>query len=123
MAAIRIDKRTLRIGNKDVVFDKDVENFIERDGITVVLLYTGDYEKGDPMVGRNVLGFDGDGNEAWRVEDHGYTIGPDDVNRVPQSFMSIWIGPESGKLKAGIPYMLFSLDAKTGMLSDPEYNR
>ena len=57
-------------GNR-IELDKRVESSIDLGDKVIVLFYVNDYEMGDMMVGRNIVALGSDGNELWRVEDHG----------------------------------------------------
>jgi len=107
---------------RKISFDQRIAEAIELDGVTAIRLKTADFEYGDENVGRNVLGYDNQGNRLWIVEDHELKIGRKG-KKVPQSFLGIYISQDGGKLKGVTPSVIFTIDPKTGKLSEPELNR
>ncbi len=77
----------------------------------------------DPFNGRNIVAFDKDGNEVWRIEAFWHTVEARDGRRVPASYTGIDLG-EDGKLYAyqGHGYTC-EIDLKTGKIVDAEYTR
>ena len=124
----------LEINGNRVEFPQRVYAILPLEDRVIVHLKTGDFDYGDPLVGRNVLAYGSDGEMLWRVEDHGCVVPagledpvtPVDENGerwIPQSFMAIWVDEDTGKIKTGIPEWIFTLDPETGALSDDEYDR
>jgi len=123
----------LKIDGHLIEFPQRINKMLRLGDRVIVLLKTGDFEYGDLLVGRNVLAFGPDGKMLWRVEDHKVVAPAGDEDPVtqpdengerwvPQSFMGLWVEEDTGKIKAGIPEWIFTLDPETGSLSDDEYN-
>ncbi len=122
MIAERISSHEVKIGNRTLTFTQSVYTILETDGVVVLELLTDDFQAGDDNVGRNVLGYDNQGNRLWIVEDHELKIGRKG-KKVPQSFLGIYISQDGRKLKGVTPSVIFTIDPKTGKLSEPELNR
>ena len=98
---------------KRIELDKRVEESISLGDKAIVLFYVNDYEVGDMMVGRNIVAYDEDGNELWRVEDHGLRrpAAPD----VPDAFFDIHVD-DDGRLWGGTPGIYLEIDLGTGKI-------
>ena len=109
----KVDEKTLLIGGKEVKFGQSVKEILDLGDRLVVRLYVDDFEVGDMMVGRNIVAFDEDGNELWRVEDHGLRRpgAPD----VPDAFFDIHVD-EDGRLWGGTPGIYLGIDLGTGKI-------
>ncbi len=109
----KVDEKTLLIGGKKVNFGQSVKEVLDLGDRLVVRLYVDDFEVGDMMVGRNIVAFDEDGNELWRVEDHGLRRpgAPD----VPDAFFDIHVD-EEGRLWGGTPGIYLGIDLETGKI-------
>ena len=99
-------------GNR-IELDKRVESSINLGDKVIVLFYVNDYEVGDMMVGRNIVAYDKDGIELWRVEDHGLRrpAAPD----VPDAFFDIHVD-DDGRLWGGTPGIYLEIDLGTGKI-------
>ena len=113
----QLDERTLLISGKEVKFGQSVKEILDLGDRLVVRLYVDDFEVGDMMVGRNIVAYDEDGNELWRVEDHGLRrpAAPD----VPDAFFDIHVD-EKGRLWGGTPGVELMIDLETGKILDAE---
>lgn len=123
MTAKLISPKRISINGKEVEFPQRVKKFVETHGLTIVLLKVSDFETGDELVGRNILAYDPQGNLAWRVEDHGFTIRNREGVYVPQAYFGLWIDKDSNALCAGIPVADFEIDQSNGMLLKMEQSR
>ena len=117
-----VDKE-LCINGRSIRFDQRIAKWVEVDGKAVLLLNSDDFEKGDELVGRNIVAYDEQGEFVWRIEYHGYKVTNRDGVDVPQAFFGLWIDKESGILKAGIPVAVFDVDPETGMFLKVELDR
>ena len=97
--------------------DKRIEDVIDMGDKAIVVFYVNDYEMGDMMVGRNILAYDEDGNELWRVEDHGLRRRSE--RRAPDAFFDIRLDQE-GRLWGGTPGVELMIDPETGKILDAE---
>ena len=98
---------------KRIELDKRVEESISLGDKAIVLFYVNDYEVGDMMVGRNIVAYDKDGNELWRVEDHGLRRRSE--RRAPDAFFDIRLD-EEGRLWGGTPGIYLEIDLGTGKI-------
>tara|TARA_R110002110_G_scaffold68574_4_gene185525 strand:- start:248 stop:622 length:375 start_codon:yes stop_codon:yes gene_type:complete len=115
---------TLEIDGRVVRFPQRIFRFVEYQDIIVVGLKVADFDIADPMVGRNILALDRQGNLLWRVEEHGYEYYHSRVDAyVPQPFIGLGVSSETGKLEGVLPYVYVTIDEKTGGVSDPVINR
>jgi len=105
------------IGGEKLEFEQRVDVVIELGDRSIILLNTDDFQRGDPMVGRNVLCFDKNGEMLWRIEDAEMTIGD---RKVPQSFLSLSL-KDDGKIRVGNPDAFFFVNPENGMLYDGEF--
>ncbi len=103
----------VELGGRRIELDKRVENSIDLGDKIIVLFYVNDYEVGDMMVGRNIVAYDEDGKELWRVEDHGLRrpAAPD----VPDAFFDIHMD-DDGRLWGGTPGIYLGIDLGTGKI-------
>ena len=108
----------LLVNEKTLSFDQAVHTVIKLDDRVIIHLKTDGFLRGDPMVGRNVLCFDKNGEMLWRIEDTGMTIGEGEDN-VPQSFLSLSL-KDDGKIRVGNPDAFFFVNPENGMLYDGE---
>jgi len=122
MPVTQVDDHTVRFGAQDRTFEQRVKSVFQVGDSVVVHLKTGDFATGDTSVGRNVVGFDMQGNQTWIVEDHKLKIGPKD-SLVPQSFLSVFVDEEDGLLRGVTPSVVYEIDARTGKLTNPAWNR
>ncbi len=115
-----VDGRTLRIGEKEVRFDQRINQYFIVKDTVVALLKVDDFEKGDMLVGRNIIGFDLEGNQLWRVPDHGLRRPANP--KVPDAYFGIYLD-EKGKLWGATPGVDIQIDPKTGRLRNRRSNR
>ena len=99
-------------GNR-IELDKRVESSIDLGDKVIVLFYVNDYEMGDMMVGRNIVAYGEDGNELWRVEDHGLRRRSE--RRAPDAFFDIHVD-DDGRLWGGTPGIYLEIDLETGKI-------
>ena len=113
MVDIEEGAREAMFGGSLVRFEQPAVEHIETDGRIVVLFNSDFYEMGDMMVGRNIVAYDEDGNELWRVEDHGLRrpAAPD----VPDAFFDIHVD-DDGRLWGGTPGIYLGIDLGTGKI-------
>ena len=109
----KLDEKTLLIGGKEVKFGQSVKEILDLGDRLVVRLYVDDFEVGDMMVGRNILAYDEDGNELWRVEDHG--LRRESERRAPDAFFDIHVD-DDGRLWGGTPGIYLGIDLETGKI-------
>ena len=103
----------VEFAGKRIELDKRVESSIDLGDKVIVLFYVNDYEMGDMMVGRNILAYDEDGNELWRVEDHGLRRRSE--RKAPDAFFDIHVD-EDGRLWGGTPGIYLEIDLETGKI-------
>ena len=117
MVDIEEGAREAMFGGNLVRFEQPAVEHIETDGRIVVLFNSDFYEVGDMMVGRNIVAYGEDGDELWRVEDHGLRRpgAPD----VPDAFFDIHVG-DDGRLWGGTPRAELMIDLETGNILDAE---
>ena len=113
----KVDEKTLLIGGKKVNFGQSVKEVLDLGDRLVVRLYVDDFEVGDMMVGRNVVAYGEDGNELWRVEDHGLRRRSE--RKAPDAFFDIRLD-EEGRLWGGTPGVELMIDLETGKILDAE---
>ena len=115
---------SLNIEGKIVRLPQRMFRFVEYQNIIVVGLKVADFDVADPMVGRNILALDRQGNLLWRVEEHGYEYYHSRVDGyVPQPFIGLGVNSKINKLRGVLPYVCLTIDEKTGAVSDPVINR
>ena len=102
-----------KFGENVIRFEQPVVEHVEGKGRVIVLFNSDFYEMGDMMVGRNIVAYDEDGNELWRVEDHGLRrpAAPD----VPDAFFDIHVD-DDGRLWGGTPGIYLEIDLGTGKI-------
>ena len=117
MVDIEEGAREAMFGGNLVRFEQPAVEYVEDEGRIVVLFNSDFYEVGDMMVGRNVVAYGEDGNELWRVEDHGLRRpgAPD----VPDAFFDIRLD-EEGRLWGGTPGVELMIDPETGKILNAE---
>ncbi len=106
-----------RFGENLVRFEQPVVEHVEDKGRVIVLFNSDFYEMGDMMVGRNIVAYDEDGNELWRVEDHGLRRRSE--RKAPDAFFDIRLD-EEGRLWGGTPGVELMIDLETGKILDAE---
>ena len=104
-------------GGNRIELDKRVESSIDLGDKVIVLFYVNDYEMGDMMVGRNIVAYDKQGQQIWRVEDHGLRRRSE--RRAPDAFFDIRLD-EEGRLWGGTPGVELMIDLETGKVLDAE---
>jgi len=109
---------TLVVGGKELVFDQRVRMVIELDDRIIIHLNTGDFDHGDPLVGRNIVCYDKNGEFLWRIKDTGMLTGINDD--VPQSFLNLVLR-DDGRILAGNVDAFFCIRPSDGTLYDGEY--
>ena len=123
MTAQLIRPNRLKINETEVEFPQRVRKFVELNGLTIVLLKVGDFEEGDELVGRNIVAYDSNGELAWRIERHGFSVRNRKGDFVPQAYFGLWIDEDGETLRAGIPVADFKVDPSNGMLLEMEQSR
>lgn len=89
----------------------------------VIILESDEFEYGDKMVARNLLAYGPDGEEIWRVADHGAMIRagrenkvtlPDasGLRRVPQTITSASFDQSDGTIYAAIADSYITIDSE-----------
>ena len=106
----------LTISGKRVDFPQRIKKFVTLENLVIVLLKVSDFEEGDPMVGRNIVALNEDGEIVWRIEDHGFRITDWRDVEAPEAFFGLWLEDDGKTLKAGIPHAIFEVDPETGSL-------
>ncbi|GEM_PF-2165319 len=106
-------QNVLEFGGRSVQLDKPVVQYLIVDDKVIVLLNSDEYDKGDMLVGRNVLAYDLEGNQLWRVPDHGLRRPANP--KVPDAYFGIYLD-EKGKLWGETPGVDIEIDPKTGKL-------
>jgi hypothetical protein len=117
----RVDEpssKTIIIGGKQLTFDQEVSVVIELEDRSIILLSTSDFLRGDPLVARNVLCFDKNGDLLWRIEDAEMMIGEGE-DEVPQSYLSMTLR-EDGRIRVGNPDAIFYVNPDDGSIYDGE---
>lgn len=119
----RHDKSTVTIGGKEVDLQLRVDQAVEFNGKTIVVVSHFELPPDDPNFGRNVIAFNGDGSEAWRIKPFWHKVKARDGSMVPDPYDGLRID-KNGKLIAfqGIGYRC-ELDPKTGEIINAEYTR
>jgi len=107
----------LLVNGRTLTFDQAVHTVINLEDRLIIHLKTDDFQRGDPLVGRNVLCFDKSGDMLWRIEDTEMTIGEGE-DEVPQSFLSLEFLDE--KIVVSNPDAIFLVNPENGMLYDGE---
>ena len=114
----QIGERVLVIGGQEIEFRQKILRFLPLEDRVIVLLNPDDFEFGDPMVGRNILAYDGSGELIWRVADHG--LKRPSRRKAPEAFFNIGM-PDDSTINAVAASCIFKLDPETGALSDPRF--
>lgn len=70
----RPDEHTVIIKGKRIEFEQAVVEVLEGFGKVLVRLRGRDFQPHDPNRGRNILAFDENGKELWRIEDAGFKV-------------------------------------------------
>lgn len=109
--------KTFTIGGKELEFNQRINVAIELDDRVIIHLKTGDFDFGDPLVGRNILCFGKNGEMLWRIRDTEMTIGKNDV---PQSFLDIELDDE-GKFYADNVDASFVVNLEDGTFLESEW--
>ena len=102
-----------KFGENMVRFEQPVVEHVEDKGRVIVLFNSDFYEVGDMMVGRNIVAYDEDGNELWRVEDHGLRRRSE--RQAPDAFFDIHVD-DDGRLWGGTPGIYLEIDLGTGKI-------
>lgn len=122
MEAKLLSPNVLGINGKSIEFKQRIKEFVEVGNRIIVLLKVSDFEKGDELVGRNIVAVNEQGEIDWRIEYHGFKVRPP-TNNAPQAFFGLWIDEDDGSLRAGIPVADFVVDPETGTFQKVELNR
>ncbi len=117
MVDIEEGAREAMFGGNLVEFEQPAVEYVEAEGRIVVLFNSDFYEMGDMMVGRNIVAYGEDGNELWRVEDHGLRRRSE--RKAPDAFFDIRLD-EEGRLWGGTPGVELMIDLETGKILDAE---
>lgn len=110
--------KSIEINGRRLEFEQTVDEIITLDDRVIFTLLVDDYEDEDPLAARNVLAFDENGEELWRIASSGYFIErkPD----IPDSYYELT--SENGQLKAHSFHYSYDLDPDTGAVSNAEYH-
>ena len=115
--------KTLNINGNTISFEQRVNEFVELADRVIVELYVDDFEVGDPLVGRNILAFDENGEMLWRIPATGVTRRSVLGGETPEAFFGLWLG-DDGKVKTGTPNGFdWDIDPDTGKISNPIFTR
>lgn len=128
------DPKSLIINGHTIEFQQRIATVIPLSDRVPVHLKSKDFAFGDKLVGRNLLAYDLNGKELWRVEDQGVTIGarredtvtqPDESGRrrVPQSIFYIFYDEDDETITAALPIADLTIDPKDGKILDLEVRR
>ena len=75
---------------------------VELDARVIIELMVDDFKVGDPLVGRNILAFDGNGEMLWRIPASGVMRSSRYGGETPEAYFGLWLDDE-GNLKTGVP--------------------
>ena len=115
--------KTLTIDGRTVVLDQRVEAMVVLDDLVIVELYVNDFKMGDPLVGRNVIALDVDGNLVWRIPDTGVMIRDPDGSEAPEAYYTLRLNSDGKTINIGTPVMTYEIDPETGRISKGIVNR
>ncbi|MDP6805843.1 MAG: hypothetical protein QF902_11040 [Rhodospirillales bacterium] len=89
----------------------------------IIRLLVGDFEIGDPLVGRNVLAFDKDGNMLWRIPTTGVMVRDPDGSEAPEAYFNLRLNSDGETINIASPDLTYDLDPETGKLSGGRVHR
>lgn len=122
MKVEQLDDRRLRIGERVVQFDRDIDEVLALEDRVIVVFDVLSFAEDDPDVGRNVFAYDAGGNELWRVEDARVMVEGDTVEKVSQGYTEL-SETQDGTIHAWAMDWRHDLDPETGKISNPKYFR
>ena len=109
--------KTLTIEGRNFAFDQRIERIVVLDDRVILELYVNDFEFGDPLVGRNVIAVDKDGNLLWRITETGVMMRDPDGSEAPAAYFNLRLSSDGKNIKIGTPDMTYDLDPETGRRS------
>jgi hypothetical protein len=121
--------KTIIINKTPIEFPQSIARVLTLPDRVVILLEMDEFEYGDKMVGRNLLAYGPDGEEIWRVADHGATMRarrqdkvtlPDarGRRRVPQAISFASLNQSDGTIYAALANLYIIVDPKDGKILD-----
>lgn len=111
------EERAVVINGTRIEFDQRISELIEVEDKIIIQLYVDDFEFGDPLVGRNVVAYDADGQFLWRIKATGITRG-EGADEAPEAWFGLYFD-EKGVLRTGTPSGCeYRIDLETGDVSD-----
>jgi len=119
----RQEETSVEIGGNVVELGVSIDEALALGDILIVLLNLYDLPSEHPFKGRNIVAFDRNGAELWRVEPFWHTVKAKDGRKIPDSYRSIRV-EDDGKLYAfqGVGYVC-EIDLKTGKIVGEEFTR
>ena len=114
----------IKINGKEIYVQYPVVKTVEVGEKTIALFDLYDLPSEHPFKGRNVVAYDANGKEVWRIQAFWHHVRSHDGNReIPDAYAGIRRG-ENGKLLAfqGIGYTC-EIDPDTGQIIGEEHTR
>ncbi|MDP6805844.1 MAG: hypothetical protein QF902_11045 [Rhodospirillales bacterium] len=116
--------KTLTIDGRKLAFDQRVEAMVVLDHRVIIELDADDFELGDPLVGRNILAFDSNGEMLWRIPATGMMVRDDDSSpEAPEAFFGLGLHSDGKTITIGTPDMIYEVDPETGKIFNGIINK
>ena len=128
MKITRLTPHAIEVNGKRLECPQEIIEIVDLEDRVILLLNPDDYEFGDTNVGRNILCFGDDGEQLWRIADHGVRFkreenddGRDPNEEVPYAFFALYKW-KCKVIASSLDYN-YTLDPETGEFTDLEYDR
>ena len=120
---IQQSEKSVIVNGKEIKFDQSIAAIVRLDDRVLVELNSDDFAVGDPLVGRNILAFDANGELLWRIPATGVMRRSVHDGETPEAFFGLWLDGD-GKVRTGTPNGFdWDVDPDTGKISNPEFTR
>lgn len=117
-------EKALSINENVITFDQRIDETVTLSDRVILRLMVDDFDVGDPLVGRNVLAFDGDGRLLWRIPPTGGTRSRPDGTEAPEAYFGLGLDDDGKTVKIGTPDGFeYDLDPETGDISNPVFTK
>ena len=120
MNIAQVNDRVLKINDRQVEFEQPIDEFLVLEDRVIILFEPSEEQEDDPDFGRNVFAFDETGEQLWRIQDSGFTIGShrDDDSEVRAPYTGMGL-KENGRIIVSQQIgCSFDVDSQTGKISN-----
>ena len=120
MKVTQVGERALEINGRHVDYAQRINQFLALEDRVIVRFAPSEELEDDPEFGRNIFAFDETGNQLWRIQDSGFTIGShrDDDSEVRAPYTGMG-QKDDGRITVSQQIGCeFDLDPKTGKMSN-----